>query len=86
MSRASGTDRANRSSFVTTRVSRGPDRGQRLAQPGPVPVGPGPAVVDLHPPRRYPEPDKSVSLRGHVLLVGGTARVPDQDLAHATTT
>jgi hypothetical protein len=46
MSRASGSDRASRPSFVTTSVSPAAG-GQREPETGAVPVGAGKAVVDV---------------------------------------
>ncbi len=45
----------------------GPARGEGLAQPGPVPVGAGRAMVDGDPLRRHPEAGHRVVLRGQVL-------------------
>ena len=56
--------------------------GQRLAQPGPVAVRAGEAVVDVDPLGRHAERLQGVALRGEVLLVGGDARVADQQPGH----
>jgi uncharacterized protein YbjT (DUF2867 family) len=45
--------------------------GHRLAQPGPVPFGPGQAVIDVYPLGGDTEGGEGVALRGEVLIVGG---------------
>ena len=52
-----------------------PAGGQRLAQPGPGPAGPGQAVVDVDAVRLHAERGECVALGGEVLGVGG-AGVP----------
>ena len=47
MKRASGTERASRSSLGTTRVSPCANSGKRLVEAGPGPVGTGQAVVGV---------------------------------------
>jgi hypothetical protein len=47
MSRASGSDRASRSSFVTTSVSSARQAASASREAGAVPVGAGEAVVDI---------------------------------------
>jgi hypothetical protein len=48
-----------------------PAGGQRLAQPGPVPVRAGQAMVDVDPLRGDAERGQRVALGGEVLLIGG---------------
>ncbi len=62
------------------RGCRRTDCGEGLAQPGPVPVGPGPAVVDVHPRRRHPKPGQRVALSGQILVVDRAPRVPDRQV------
>ena len=60
----------------------GPAGGERLTQPGPLPVGAGQAVVDVDPLRRHPHSAQRVALGGQVLGVGGATGVPDEQRAH----
>jgi hypothetical protein len=48
-----------------------------LAQPGPISVGPGQAVIDVHAVGGDAERGQRVALRGEVLVVGGDPGVPD---------
>lgn len=75
MSRASGSDRASRSSLVTTRVS--PNGRQSFAQAGAAAVGTGEAMVDVDVLLIDAECDQGVALRGEVLLVGRSSGVSD---------
>ena len=68
MSRASGSDRASRSSLVTAGGVAGSAGGQGESQPGPVAVGAGQAVVDIDAVITDAEPAKRLSLCGEILL------------------
>jgi hypothetical protein len=70
MSRASGTERASRSSLLTTKGVAGPAGSQRLTQPGAGPVGTGQPVVDVDPFRVHAERGERLALGGEVLLLG----------------
>jgi Phage integrase family len=56
--------------------------GHRLAQPGPVPVGSGQAVIDVDPVGCDIKGREGVALGGEVLIVGGHPRVSDPELGH----
>ena len=75
MSRASGNERANRSSFVTTNVSPAA-RGHGQPQTRPVPVRAGQAVIDIDPIITHTEGVETITLSGEVLLLRRYARVP----------
>ncbi len=72
IARASGTDRASRSSLVTTSVA-GAARSECLAQPRALAVGPGQPVVDVDPPEIDTERGERGALGSEVLLVGRDA-------------
>ena len=67
MSRASGSERARRSSLVTTSVSPCAARGQGLSQARAVAVGAGEAVVDVDALGVHAERREGVALGGEVL-------------------
>src|SRR3954447_16376305 len=78
IARASGSERASRSSLVTTKVSPSPTSGQRLPQPGALAVGASQTVVDVKPSRIDPQSEEPLALDGQVLGVGRHSRVADQ--------
>ena len=81
MSGASGSDRAGRSSVVTTGTSSPLHAAMpRAARAGA--VGSGEPVVDMDPLGCDAEPGQGVALRSEVLLVGGDPGVADQQSAH----
>jgi hypothetical protein len=69
MSRASGSDRASRSSLVTTNVSPARQACQCQCQTGPIAVGAGQAVVDVDAIITDTERVQSVALDGEILLL-----------------
>ena len=70
MSRASGSDRASRSSFVTTSVSPLRHAASGLAQPRTIAIGPGQAVIDIGALDGYAERRQRIALRREVLILG----------------
>ena len=82
MSRASGNDRASRSSFVTTNVSPAAAGGQGEPQPGPIPVPAGQAVVNVDAVIADAEGGEAVVLRVQILLFSGHPRVAHHKLVH----
>ena len=85
MSRASGTDRASRSSFGTTRVSAFTEGGERLIQAGPRPIAAGQSVVEVDPVFGDAELPQPLPLRGEVLRVGRATTVADESGGHRST-
>lgn len=75
MSRASGSERASRSSLVPTSVSPAPG-GERFTQAGSVAMGPRAAVVDVDGLGGQLERRQRVGLRGEVVHVGRDAAWP----------
>ena len=82
MSRASGTDRASRSSFGTTSVSPRAHRSQRLIEAGTLAFGAADAVVDVDAIRRNDERVKRLALGGEVLLASRASGVSNQCFIH----
>jgi hypothetical protein len=82
MSRASGTDRARRSSLGTTRVSPGWTAARAWSSPGRLRVGADEAVVEVDPLGVDAELQEGLVLGGEVLFVGGAAGVADPDSGH----
>ncbi len=70
MSRASGRERARRSSLEPTRVSPARAGGQRLAKIRSGAGGAGQAVVDVDPVGVDTEPFQAIALDGEVLFDG----------------
>ena len=81
MSRASGTERASRSSFGHDEGVAGAHRRQCLVQAGAGAVGAGEAVVEVDPVLGDAEFAQPLPLCGEVLRVGGATRIPDKDSA-----
>ena len=82
IARASGKDRASRSSLVTTKVSPARQAASASRSPG-LPVGAGQAVVDVDPLDLDTEAEQGVALSGQVLLIGGASGVPHKQRAHS---
>ena len=82
IARASVSDRASRSSLVTTRGVTGSTRCKSLAQARTLAVGAGQAVIDVDPLGLNTQAEQRVALGGQVLLVGGASGVPDKQCAH----
>jgi hypothetical protein len=82
MSRASGTDRASRSSSGTTRVSPARTACEGLVEAGPAAVGAGQSLVQVDPVGGDAESGEGLALGGEVLGVGGAAGVADQRGGH----
>lgn len=70
MSRASGTDRASRSSFGTTSVSPARTAAKALIQSWPLALGTADSVVDVDAIRSNAEREERLALSGEVLFVG----------------
>ena len=70
IARASGSERASRSSFGDHQGVALPAAGDRFAQSGPFPVGAGQPVIDVHAGRCDAQRSQCVALGGEVLLVG----------------
>ncbi len=81
MSRASGTDRASRSSLLNEGVA-GPTGGEGLTRAGALAVGAGDAVVDVDAVGLHPEGDQRLALGGEVLPVSADPGIPDLDRGH----
>src|SRR6266705_6606155 len=82
IARASGTERASRSSLGTTRVSPSRTAARAWSRPGTGAVGAGEAVVEVDPLLGNAEFGQPLLLGGEVLFVGGAAGVADQGLGH----
>ena len=82
MSRASGTDRASRSSFGTTSVSPRAYRSHRLIKAGTLAFGAAEAVVDVDAIRRNAERVKRLALGSEVLLASRASGVSNQCFIH----
>jgi len=80
MSRASGTERASRSSLVTTRVS--PCRQAARAWRSPVAVRAGQSVVEVNPLGVDAEGGEGILLGGEVLLHSGDSAVANLQFSH----
>jgi hypothetical protein len=78
ISRASGSERASRSSLVTTRVSPARQAARASRRPGPFRVGAGQAVVDVDAIVTDPKRMQPVALGGEILLFCGYACVPHE--------
>ena len=85
MSRASGTDRASRSSFGTTSVSPARTAAQCLIEAGALAFGAADAVVDVDAIRRNAERVKRLALSREVLLVSRASGVSNQCFIHPRT-
>jgi hypothetical protein len=82
MSRASGSERASRSSLVTTSVSPSRQAASASRKPGRsrlIPVNPW---SDVDAVGAHTESRQRLALRGHVLLVGRHSGVHDQGRRH----
>ena len=82
MDRASGTDRASRSSFGTTSVSPARAAARAWSIPGRA-IGPAQSMVGLDALRRDAERLQRGALGREVLLVGRAAGVADQKRRHS---
>src|SRR5215207_9132379 len=80
MSRASGNDRARRSSLVTTNVSPLWQAANASRRPGRSRLVP--AVVNVDAVIIDAESGEAVALRGQILLFSGHPRVAHQELVH----
>jgi hypothetical protein len=69
MSRASGSDRASRSSFVTTSVSPLRHAASASRRPRTIAIGPGQAVIDVGALDADAKSRQRIALRGEVLIV-----------------
>jgi hypothetical protein len=81
MARASGTERASRSSLATTRTSPARTAASASGRPGRARLV-GQAVIEVDPFGRDAEPEQGFALRGEVLGIGAAAAVPDHELTH----
>ncbi len=79
---ASGTERASRSSLVTTRVSPGRQAARASRKAGPLAVGAGDAVVDVDPVGLHAEGREGLALGGEVLAVSRDRGVADLHRGH----
>ena len=77
MARASGTERASRSSFGTTRVSPRRTAASAWSSPGLARLSAGEAVIDVDPVCWRRRVGERRALGGEVLFVGGAARIAD---------
>ena len=59
-----------------------PAGSQRLTKTGPLPVGPGQALVDVDPLGGDAEGHQGIPLGGQVLFVGGDPGIADQQRFH----
>src|SRR5258708_29052675 len=82
IARASGTDRASRSSFRDDEGVAAADGGEFLVEPGAVAVGAGESVVEVDAPLGDAEVAEAVALGREGLVVGGAAGVADQRAGH----
>lgn len=78
MPRASGTERASRSSFGTTRVSPARTAAEGLIEAGPVAVGAGEFMVEVDAILGHTETEQDLAPGGEVLFVEAAPRVTDQ--------
>ena len=81
MSRVSGNDRADQSSFVTTNVSA--DR--HVAKPAatrPIPIRAGQTVINIDPVIAHTEGVQAITLSREVLLLRRYPRVSHQKFSH----
>src|SRR4051812_34022720 len=82
MARASGTERARRSSLGTTSVSPVRTAASAWSRPGAGAVRAGEPAIHVDALGRDPKLFKSGPLGGEVLLISGAAGVADQGCGH----
>src|SRR5258707_11623762 len=82
IARASGTDRASRSSFRDDEGVAAADGGEFLVEPGAVAVGAGESVVEADAPLGDAQVPEADALGREGLVVGGAAGVGAQRAGH----